>query len=225
MIAFKTAKELECELANEIANRLAVGIKKNNKANILVSGGSTPIGMFYLLSLKKIDWAKVTIGLVDERYVAHNSTHSNAKLVRENLLINEAVEARFIGLVHILNAEDENIKRADMEYERFVNNVDVCVLGMGEDGHTASLFPNDKASEQDLKQSEVSIIKTQAPSEPKQRISCSKGLILSSDIIYLMITGEAKRLVLQTADAKQLLIAKIINEKSNGVNVYYAEKK
>ena len=214
---------MEVKLAAQIAVQLSTSIKKNGQANLLVSGGSTPVGMFHLLSLKQLEWDKVTIGLVDERYVPSNDKHSNEKLVRENLLINEAAVAHFMGLLYITHATDENIRRANIEYARFQNNIDVCVLGMGEDGHTASLFPNDQASEADLIKNEMKIIATRSPQAPQERISCSKGLILISDIIYIMICGATKKSVLQTADAKQLPISYITHSNNKAVEIFYSE--
>lgn len=223
MIEYKKISVLESKLATQISNRLESAIKKNESAHLLVSGGSTPIGMYHLLSLKQLDWSKVTIGLVDERFVPTNHANSNEKMIKENLLINEAADAHFISMSRMNNDEEENLSQASLEYKRFHNAIDICVLGMGGDGHTASLFPTDKNSEQSLENNLLEVVSTRAPKEPIKRISCSKGLILSSDAIYIMITGAEKKKVLQRATANKLPISYFTEATDKSIEIYYAE--
>jgi 6-phosphogluconolactonase len=225
IVQFKTSKELENQLATQIAAKLDLAIKKNGKAHLLVSGGTSPIGMFHLLSLKQLDWKNVTIGLVDERFVPNSSEASNERLVKENLMINEAQQAQFIPMVHALENELENLAIANASYKQFHQAIDVCVLGMGEDGHTASLFPNDKASQNNLLSDNISLLSTLSPNEPKHRISCSKTMLLSSDFIYIMLLGESKKIVLQQASAQKLPISYFTETENKVVDIYYSAKK
>lgn len=225
IVQFNTSKELENQLASQIAAKLDLAIKKNGKANLLVSGGTSPIGMFHLLSLKQIDWKNVTIGLVDERFVPNSSENSNERLVKENLMINEAKLSQFIPMVYELENEIENLAIANDSYKQFHQAIDVCVLGMGEDGHTASLFPNDKASQYNLLSDYISLVSTISPHEPRKRISCSKTMLLSSDFIYVMLLGESKKLVLQQASANKLPISYFIETENKVIDIYYSAKK
>lgn len=223
--SFKYAKELEIQLATQIAMKLDIAIKKNGQARLLVSGGTTPIGVFHLLSLKSLEWNKVLIGLVDERYVSSQDENSNEKLVRENLLINEASAATLLPMVYNLESDIENLALANEAYKIFHNSIDVCLLGMGEDGHTASLFPGDRASELNLIGDSYNLVNTLSPKAPKARISCSKTLLLSSDYIYLMIVGETKKGVLQKAQGNKLPISYFLQHEQKIIELYYAEKK
>ena len=225
ILHFKTGKELENDLANKIANQLGIAIQKNGKAFLLVSGGTSPIEMFQLLSLKNIDWQKITIGLVDERFVANDNAASNERLVKENLMINEAKNATFIPMVYTTENESENLNLANQQYKIFHSTIDVCILGMGEDGHTASLFPNEISSEKNLLSDSICLISTISPNAPTQRISCSKSLILKSNSIYLMLIGEHKKLILQQASSKKLPIAYFIEAENKKTEIYYSEKK
>jgi 6-phosphogluconolactonase len=224
-LSFKFAKELEIQLANKLAMNLDIAIKKNGQAKILVSGGTSPIGVFHLLSLKSIDWSKVTIGLVDERYVSPQDENSNEKIVRENLLINEAKSAKFLPMVYNIENEIENLSIANEAYKTFYNTIDVCLLGMGEDGHTASLFPKDRASELNLMSDSLNLVSTLSPKTPYARISCSKTMLLSSDYIYIMIIGEVKKNLIQKALVNKLPISHFIQNEHKIVDLYYAEKK
>jgi 6-phosphogluconolactonase len=125
---FKTGAELAQQLADDVASWLRAAIVKKNFAVLAVSGGSTPKPFFANLSNMQLEWSKVQITLVDERQVPEDSVRSNAKLVKESLLQNFAAEAQFIPLFENPNAQ--NLKAFD-----------VVILGMGNDGHTASFFP------------------------------------------------------------------------------------
>ncbi|HOZ51453.1 MAG TPA: 6-phosphogluconolactonase [Chitinophagaceae bacterium] len=225
IIPFESFKELEQKLANEIAQKLIHDIELVGKASLLVSGGTTPIGMFHLLSLKQLNWSKVTIGLVDERFVPSTHEASNEKLVRDNLLKNEAAFANFIPMVYNTNNEEENLVETNIAYFIFKKQVSVSVLGMGEDGHTASLFPGDKNSENDLKSSTPCIISTKSPTEPSHRITCSKSLLLQSKSIYLMIQGASKKQVLNAAIVQDLPISHFLSPLHEPLKIFYADKK
>ena len=144
---FDYLHEMEIMLADNISKELEASINQLGKASLLVSGGTSPKGLFQILSKKAIDWSKVTVGLVVERFVSNENEASNEKLVNENLLINLASKAKFLSMVHKIEDEKENLKLVNLAYSPFFKDLTVVVLGMGEDGHTASLFPNDENSE------------------------------------------------------------------------------
>jgi 6-phosphogluconolactonase len=205
---FENISTLEDNLAAEITTKLAEEIAKNGAATLLISGGSTPIGLYKKMSTFTIDWSKVTIGLVDERFVENTSDFSNEKLAKNNLMIHHAAVAKFFPMVVNVNDVEDNTARVNEQYSIFKNPT-VVVLGMGGDGHTASLFPSDVKSEENVASNTFSynVIQTFAPAEPKIRITCSKQLLLSGKHIYLMITGKEKLSILETAAEKQLPIS------------------
>jgi 6-phosphogluconolactonase len=219
LFTFPHKEELEAHLAMEIATKLAQEIKAKNNATLLVSGGSTPTNLYQKLSKHAIDWSKITIGLVDERYVPNTSDYSNEKLVKNNLILNNAASAIFLPMVVDENNNQENIIKVASNYTVFAKPT-VAILGMGGDGHTASLFPNDEASEINLQSKDIQpyVIQTKAPVEPKNRITCSKNLLLSASNIYLMIVGQDKLSVLNESEAKQYPVAKFTSKS----NIYYA---
>jgi 6-phosphogluconolactonase len=220
IFTFLTKEELEEQLAIEIANKLTQELKAKDKATLLVSGGSTPTQLYQKLSRQIIDWSKITIGLVDERYVPNTSDFSNEKLVKHNLIINNAASAKFLPMVVDENNLIGNVDKVASTYALFANPT-VVILGMGGDGHTASLFPNDKPSEDNLRSADIKpyVIQTNAPNEPKIRITCSKNLILSAANIYLMIIGQEKLNVLNESKIKQYPIAQFADKS----NVYCAK--
>ena len=145
MITFDSKAQLEKALATQIASDLSSAIQQKGSATLLLSGGNTPSGVYRLLSIFDIDWSKVFIGLVDERFVAADSPFSNYKLLNETIAANSAKNVVIHPMVVDADNYEENLKKSEAVY-RIFTEPDVCLLGMGPDGHTASIFPNDFAS-------------------------------------------------------------------------------
>ena len=220
-LEFLNKSDLEDQLVSNISTKLISEIKTKGRASLLVSGGSTPIHLFQKLSNVNLPWKKVTVGLVDERFVPTNNKGSNEKLVRENLLMNYASDTTFIGMVYYTNDVFKNLEEAEKKYGIFSSGATVTILGMGEDGHTASLFPGNNSSQKDLKgENELLLLNTISPSEPRRRVSCGKDLLLSSKNIYLMMVGENKLAVFNQAHLLKLPISYFISS----IETYYAPK-
>ena len=173
-----------------ITKNLSSSINKYQNASIAVPGGTSPIKIFNELSKQKLDWSKVQITLVDDRLVDPDNDHSNQKLINDYLLKNEAKKSKFFPLNKNLNKGDD-----------FKFPLDVCLLGIGNDGHFASLFPNmiNNTNMLDPK-SKSSIDEVKANGNPFiPRISMNLPLILSSNLIILLIKGKLKQEVLREA--------------------------
>ena len=173
-----------------ITKNLSSSINKYQNASIAVPGGTSPIKIFNELSKQKLDWSKVQITLVDDRLVDPDNDHSNQKLINDYLLKNEAKKSKFIPLNKNL-IKDDNFKFP----------LDICLLGIGNDGHFASLFPNmiNNTNMLDPK-SKSSIDEVKANGNPFiPRISMNLPLILSSNLIILLIKGKLKQEVLREA--------------------------
>lgn len=207
MNEFKDIQETEYRLCDEITHDLNTSINENGIAQLLVSGGRSPIGLFKKLSSAPIDWSKVNIGLVDERWVNADSEHSNERLVRDHLICNNASAANFHPLVYCLSDRDNNLAQSQKKYAEVFSEISVVVLGMGLDGHTASLFPKDESSVLHLAGlNQEILINTISPSEPKLRISCGKRFLSNSKKMYLYISGKEKLSVLNRSKEEVLPI-------------------
>lgn len=206
MIEFASKRELEVALCEQIAQDLRNTIVRKGLATLLLSGGTTPSGVYRLLSLENLEWEKVHVGLVDERFVPADSPFSNFKLLKETLGQNAAKNTIIHPMVLNSNDYDQNLKEIEVAY-RIFTDPDVCLLGMGPDGHTASLFPNDVASQNaNLNQSTL-LSNTNAPSEPSLRISFNGPVLRRTDHLYLMITGAQKKAIFEDSEQLQLPIA------------------
>ena len=186
---FAGKDELAAALAADVSARLADAVAARSSAVLAVSGGTTPKRFFAALSRMPIDWSKVLVTLVDERCVDETSERSNARLVRENLIQNEAAKATFVPLYR-------NETEA-MTLDPFA----VAILGMGTDGHTASFFPGgDTLAEALDMKSGRRVLRINAPASGEQRITFTLPSLLESDFLALHIEGEDKRLVLAKAE-------------------------
>ncbi|MDG1332474.1 MAG: 6-phosphogluconolactonase [Crocinitomicaceae bacterium] len=204
---YKTTEQLEEALFREITTKINLSIEEYGDARILLSGGNTPKALYGRISAAEIDWSKVKIGLVDDRNVDLSSEFSNEQMMRDTFLKDDQQGPEIIGMV----GEGSNKKTIEKRYSTFFDRIDYTLLGMGEDGHTASLFPGDTPSEASLRNTEREIIFTTAPSFPNDRISCSRGLIISSQSIGLMIIGENKLTVLEESEEQMLPIGYFTN--------------
>jgi 6-phosphogluconolactonase len=209
ILEFETKEKMFESLCNKVIEDLKEAINTNGTATLLVSGGSTPKPLFHLMNQCELDWEKVTIGLVDERYVNNTSEFSNENLVINNLVTNLAKKTTFIPMVFNSENESLNLEMVKKAYKVFENTT-VVLLGMGDDGHTASIFPNDEASILATSTSELIAI-TNAPNHPKKRLTCSSSLIKNAKHIYLLFTGENKKVILEEAKEKNYPISEFLD--------------
>jgi 6-phosphogluconolactonase len=185
----KLHKSTHEQFAHIIANQLREHIRLKGSALLCVSGGRSPIPFFEVLCLQDIPWNKVCVSLVDERWVESNHPDRNEVMLNKYLLQNNAQEASFISL----GMTGESIETSTQRLNLLKLRPDICVLGMGEDGHTASLFPNSNELEGALSDDAPDYIITHPPKAPYERISMSLPQILRAHHTYIAISGDSKR--------------------------------
>lgn len=210
------------DLAAYIVKDLKQAIEKKGHASIAVSGGKTPIPLFKLLSQQDLDWHNVFITLVDDRWVDDTDNASNEKLVLTYLLQNKAKLANFVGLKNSCDNPFDGAEITDKILNKIPMPLDVLILGMGEDGHTASLFPGAANLRAGLDMKSGRKVVGMTPlTAPLDRITLTLPTILDSQNIYLHLVGESKMQVLQQAekgdDINQMPIRAILQQ--NKVNV------
>jgi 6-phosphogluconolactonase len=187
---FEAREALAASLARDVADELSRAIEAKGRATLAVSGGTTPKLFFEKLSMIDIPWSRVSVTLVDERQVPESSERSNARLVRAHLLQNKAAAARFVPLVG--NPDAENIPAFD-----------VAVLGMGNDGHTASFFPGgDTLAEAIDAETRKRLIAITAPGAGEPRLTFTLPVLAQAGRLALHIEGAEKKQVLKQALAE-----------------------
>ena len=198
--SFADKATLAKELAESVADRIRTAIAERGTAAIAVSGGSTPGKFFAALGkTKDIEWDKVVVTLVDERWVDETSDRSNALLVNEKMLQGPAATARFFPLY---SGGDEPTDAAVAKTNALMAELPkpfaAVILGMGNDGHTASFFPGGDTLDQALTTTGPTLA-IRAPGAGEPRITFTLPRLLETDGLYLHIEGDKKASVLDTA--------------------------
>lgn len=192
-VSLGNPEQLAGELALHVAGALRSAIESHGVASLVVSGGRSPIAFLERLSAQELDWSRVAVSLADERWVPVSHADSNEGLVRRHLLRGPAAKARFVGLYHSVASLDEAARLADAGLAELPQPIDVLVLGMGEDGHTASLFPKSPNLDAALSHHCTQrCVPMQAPSVPRQRLSMPLPLLAGARLTLLAVQGQAK---------------------------------
>ncbi|TWI52799.1 6-phosphogluconolactonase [Pseudomonas duriflava] len=188
-------------LTAAVVEALCHAIEQKGEATLVVSGGRSPIPFFERLSVQELDWSKVTISLADERWVPLEHPDSNGGLIRKHLLCNAAKAATLVDLYTSSESVEAAARQAnEVLQQNLPKPIDVLVLGMGDDAHTASLFPGSPGLEDALDPaSEQLCLPMWAPSVPRQRLTMTRALLSGAHYQFLAIQGESKLAALQTA--------------------------
>jgi len=208
-------------LADTISTDLEQALRTRGGAQLAVSGGRSPIPFFEALSKADIDWPGVAISLVDERVVDPDDPDSNERLVRSHLLVNHAAQARFKGLASGSGTLRDCLERANQD----TSDITVAVLGMGDDGHTASLFPGAPQLESALTADPaLRYAHITPPAAPYERISMTLPALREAGRLVLAISGRRKREVFEQARRKvtpALPISYFIDQTGVPLDVYW----
>lgn len=220
---FASREVLDSVLAGHIAKLLATDIDKRGSASLAVSGGSTPKGLFTRLCVSDLDWSRVWITLVDERWVEPDHQDSNERLVREHLLRNQAAAANFIGLKSPGADAAAGLAATARQLTDLPRPFTCVVLGMGGDGHTASWFPQALNLAQLVDpETSLELGATDPVTAPHQRITFTLPAVLNSGEIIIHITGAEKRSVLAEASDKRYPIAVITEQQTTPACIWWA---
>ncbi|GGD33941.1 6-phosphogluconolactonase [Sinisalibacter lacisalsi] len=209
-------------LADEIAGALNGVLVTGERASLAVPGGTTPGPLFDVLSAISLDWERVDVLLTDERWVPETSPRSNARLLRERLFVDKAAAANFVPFYTGGEAPDPDLAYVASQVEALAP-LTVVLLGMGEDMHTASLFPGAENLEKALRPNAPGLVSMDAPDAGEPRVSLSAEMINGAMNRHLVIVGPAKRAALERAqalgDPTEAPVAAVLD----GLTVHWAE--
>ncbi len=214
-------------LADRVTEIIGYAVQSRGRASLLVPGGRTPAAVFSQLRTRKLPWDQVYVSLTDERRVPEDDPASNARLVREHLLIDEAAAAHFYPL-HRHGVDDRSDEAAcGAALGMLPRPFDAVILGMGEDGHIASMFPSDPALARALSyKTEARCTTTTAPNAPQERLTLTLATLLESRWIALHISGERKWQVLTDAtasnDPMRYPVVALLTQRRVPVHIYYS---
>ncbi len=229
---FENRQQLISQLSKDCRNHLQHSLIENDLTSLLVSGGSTPAPLYEALSKTDLDWQRIHVALVDERWVDQDHEASNEALIRRSLLINNALKAPFTGMKNSASSAKQGQPETESTYQKLPKPFSVTLLGMGSDGHTASLFPHAEGLEAALdeqntqltaaiiaKQSEVTGANT-------ERLTLTLTGLLQSERLILLITGDEKLAVFRQAmtdgPVEDMPIRALIRQNSVPFELYWA---
>jgi 6-phosphogluconolactonase len=211
--------ELTCR---ELRQSLARG----RRASLVVPGGSTPVPFYVRLAQQPLAWERIFITLTDERWVSTRHRASNERLMREHLFRDAAASAQVVGLKSFGANSEAGAKRAWQRLEVMPRPFDIVVMGMGDDGHIASLFPDDPASALGLDSAQPpGCVAAKAPAEPSLRVSLNLSALLQTRQLVLLATGDRKLQLIEQegvpAVSKRLPLHHLLVQQRVPVQVYW----
>jgi 6-phosphogluconolactonase len=199
---FPTAEAWADACAARLTDALAAAIAETGKGVFAGAGGSTPSPIYRLLAAANLDWSKVAVTLVDERYVPESSPDSNAALMKATLLTGPAAAARFVPLYTPEVTVDRAAIVAAHALAAETNRLDAVLLGMGEDGHICSMFPESPTLKTlltpTLKPTVLGVPHGRDGMAPSlERLSINLPYLMQARRVVLALTGKQKRAVFE----------------------------
>ena len=224
---FPNAGALMQALASDIVASLQEGLAGGRGVSLVVPGGHTPAPLFDRLSEAELDWPNVWVTLTDERWVDPQSSASNERLVREHLLREAAAHANFVGLK---NGQPDPHAAAAASWSavaQLPRPFDFVLLGMGDDGHMASLFPDSPGlhSAMDLA-APPGCVGMMAPAAPRARLSLNLRALFDARRIALLIVGKAKWATYERARARgpavDMPVRALLGQQNVPLSIYWS---
>ena len=198
LVDYPDSEMMMMDVADKLASELRSALSNHDAVTFAVPGGTTPGPLFDTLSVVRLDWARVTVLPTDERCVPLDSDRSNARLIRHRLLTGAAAEAEFLPLYHDGPDAEANLE----EISRVVAGklpLNVLLLGMGADMHTASLFPGTPGLPEALRQPDPPLAILHPENQPEARVTLTGPVLAGAMSIHVVITGDDKREALDRA--------------------------
>ncbi|MBL8772772.1 MAG: 6-phosphogluconolactonase [Phenylobacterium sp.] len=187
---FPSAPVLADAAAQAVAAALAGAVTARGRASLVATGGRSPGPVYDRLAGAPLDWTRIAVTLSDERCAPPDDPVSNARLVRERLLVGPAARARFLPLW----------PAPEPAAVAVLTPFDAVMLGMGEDGHVASLIPGDPGLEDALTTADLlRPVPAGLGRPPVARITLTLSALLHARAIFLLVAGETKRGVVERA--------------------------
>lgn len=222
---FADAATLTAALTQHVAQRLKEDLAQQDQAVLVVSGGRSPVPLFQSLSNQILVWSRVLITLADERWVPPDHPDSNEALVRQHLIKGRAATAQFQPLWTGRATPEAAVPRLCEAFEALSRPFSQVILGMGEDGHIASLFP-DAAQLADGLSTQAAVLAVHPTWAPHVRMSQSLQSLLNTRDIVLMISGAEKKAILERAlgdgPVEDLPVRAILRQTTVPVSVFWA---
>ena len=229
---FEQRSHLFTALTAECQDILSESLSKHGVATLLVSGGSTPAPLYEALSKSELAWKKIKVALVDERWVDQQHSASNEALIKRSLLINNAKVAAFTGMKTTDKTPAKGLSETEANYRSLPQPFTVAIVGMGADGHTASLFPHaDGLKKALLAESEqltaaINAKPSTVTGPNTERMTLTLAGLLKCERLIILLTGEDKLAVFDQAmkpgPVEEMPIRALLHQEKVPVELYWA---
>jgi len=229
---FEQRHHLFTTLVAECQDVLSEALSKHGVATLLVSGGSTPAPLYEALSKTELNWKKIKVALVDERWVDNDHSASNEALVKRSLLINNAKAAEFIGMKTSAITALAGQAETEANYRRLPQPFSLAIVGMGPDGHTASLFPHAKGLAQAIQTDNenltaaINATQSEVTGPNTERLTLTLSALMKTDRLVILFTGEDKLTVFNAAQKpgsiEDMPIRALLHQEQVPVELYWA---
>lgn len=201
---FDTRGEMVASLKQAITTRLSKVVSEGRRASWAVSGGSTPAPLFAAMQNEPLPWAEIDVALVDERWVPFDNPRSNEAFVATNLIGGNACGVHLVGMKTGARNPNQAVDEVNSRYRNMKQPFDSILLGLGADGHTASLFPGAKGLDKAFDPAAdtcvaLTAVRSEITGDEIERMSLSAKAIASAPHVVMMITGAEKKRVLESA--------------------------
>ena len=197
-LIYPSRADLMSGLAEVIADALRAAIAERGRASLSVPGGTTPGPVFDALTGADLDWARVSVFLNDERWVAEDSPRSNTRLLRERLLIGRAAAARLVPLYAEAARPEDRLDDLISGLKPHLP-IDVLLLGMGADMHIASLFPGADRLDEALSRQAPLLLPMRAEAAGEPRVTLTAPALIGARQVHVLITGAEKQTAIRRA--------------------------
>jgi 6-phosphogluconolactonase len=226
---FDTAEDMFRTLADAIVAQLKAGVAARGSASLVASGGTTPGALYDILSQRDAPWDKVSVTLSDERWVAPAEDGSNEKLVRARLLVGKAAPARMVPMKTDDASPGDAEAKVGAAIAAMPRPFDVTLLGMGDDGHTASLYPHSRGLDKSLDVNDPALVRgvhTDHAVKTGERMTLTLRALLNSKWIIILLKGDDKLKTYEAAaagsDVQEMPVRVLLNQTSVPVQVFWA---
>ena len=225
LLEYADADTAAAALALHVAGRLKADLAQQERAVLVVSGGRSPVPFFHALAAQPLAWERLIITLADERWVPPDHPDSNEALVRRHLFSGRVPAARMVPLWMETGSLEVAARILAPVLAALPRPFSQVVLGMGEDGHVASLFPDAPELAEGLR-TEAPLLAVHPGAAPHPRLSLSLSALLQSRDIALLVSGEAKARLLERAlgegPVEELPVRAILRQSAVPVSVFWA---
>ncbi|MGM8228125.1 6-phosphogluconolactonase [Cellvibrio sp. ARAG 10.3] len=229
---FDSRADMIAALQKECLAALREAVDERGEATFMVSGGSSPEPLYKALSSADLKWESVYVALVDERWVDFDNEKSNEAFIVRTLMQNNAAKANLVGMKNTAETPAAGLADCENAYQQLAQPFDVTILGMGSDGHTASLFPHAQGLSEALDVNSESLCaaitakQSEVTGTAVERMTLSLAGLLRSKSLLLLITGEEKLNVLRQAqagtDVNEMPVRAVLQQQQVPITVYWA---